>query len=535
MSRLPTPGSDAGTWGQILNEYLSTAHNNDGTLKDNVVGSAQLQDNAVNSSIIANGSITEANLDAGVTAKLNTLAGQQGATGPVGATGPQGFTGAQGVTGAAGATGATGPQGIQGATGVAGATGATGLIGATGPMGADSTVPGPTGATGPAGATGPQGTAGTNGATGATGPQGIGVEPVQRITLTGNTTFTPDVGWSTDSSYAVTFTQDATGGHTVSWDPSIKAADSESLPLVASADHAETWVGFTWSVAINGWIPTLLFTATPTDTVPPVAGTLASSTETTSGFTLIVSGASDDRGLSTVPYSFSTDSGATWSSWQTSATYNATGLAENTAYTCQHRVQDAGGNITLGTTITATTLASASVIAQDTFTRADATTLGTTEVGGFAWTAVAGTWGITSNQAAVKTTSSGPDKAVIDVGITSYTVQATMPAVGNYTTGITFRYTDTSNFWNLGVASSSSVTLMKKIAGTNTTIATLSGLTIAAGDTLKVTVSGNTITGYYNGTQVGQTTSTDLSASTKVGMASYWQNAVIFDNFLVTV
>lgn len=473
MSRLPTPGSDAGTWGQILNDYLLTAHNSDGTLKDNIV----------DASVIANGSISEANLDSAVAAKLNAVAGPQGATG------------------------------------------------ATGPVGA-------TGARGDVGATGAQGAAGTNGATGATGPQGtagVGVEPMDRITLTSDTMFTPSGTWNTDSSYAAVFTQDSTGGHTLSWDTSVQPADGESLPVVSSTGGSETWIGFTWSVVLNAWVPTLMFTATPSDTTAPVAGTLSSSAETTSGFTLTVTGASDNRGLATVPYSFSTDNGSTWSSWQASATYSATGLAENTTYTCQHKVQDAAGNVTLGSTIAVTTLSSANIIAQDTFTRADATTLGTTEIGSFAWTTIAGTWGITSNQAAVKTTSTGPDKAIIDVAVTSYTVQATMPAVGNYTTGITFRYTDTSNFWNLGVASSSSVTLMKKIAGTNTTIATLSGLTIAAGDTLKVTVSGNTITGYYNGTQVGQTTSTDLASSTKLGMASYWQNTVLFDNFLVTI
>ena len=31
--RLPTPGEDTGNWGEILNEYLLVAHNNDGTLK----------------------------------------------------------------------------------------------------------------------------------------------------------------------------------------------------------------------------------------------------------------------------------------------------------------------------------------------------------------------------------------------------------------------------------------------------------------------------------------------------------------------
>lgn len=33
MSRLPIPGSDNGTWGKILNDFLEVAHNEDGTLK----------------------------------------------------------------------------------------------------------------------------------------------------------------------------------------------------------------------------------------------------------------------------------------------------------------------------------------------------------------------------------------------------------------------------------------------------------------------------------------------------------------------
>jgi hypothetical protein len=34
MARLPNPGSDTNTWGNILNDFLSQAHNSDGTLKD---------------------------------------------------------------------------------------------------------------------------------------------------------------------------------------------------------------------------------------------------------------------------------------------------------------------------------------------------------------------------------------------------------------------------------------------------------------------------------------------------------------------
>lgn len=34
MARLPNPGSDDGTWGTILNDFLSQAHNSDGSIKD---------------------------------------------------------------------------------------------------------------------------------------------------------------------------------------------------------------------------------------------------------------------------------------------------------------------------------------------------------------------------------------------------------------------------------------------------------------------------------------------------------------------
>lgn len=34
MTRLPIPGGDEGNWGSVLNEFLSVAHANDGTLRD---------------------------------------------------------------------------------------------------------------------------------------------------------------------------------------------------------------------------------------------------------------------------------------------------------------------------------------------------------------------------------------------------------------------------------------------------------------------------------------------------------------------
>ena len=172
MPRLPQPGGDNGNWGTILNDYLSAAHNPNGTLKPASVSAANIQ----------NDSILESKLDQDVRDKLNTLAGQQGPTGPSGPTGATGPQGPAGVVGASGTQGATGPsgtpgtQGPSGASGAPGAQGSTGATGATGPSGAPSTIPGPTGPTGPAGptgATGPQGTQGVPGASGASGAPGV--------------------------------------------------------------------------------------------------------------------------------------------------------------------------------------------------------------------------------------------------------------------------------------------------------------------------------------------------------------------------
>ena len=62
MARLPTPGSDAGNWGDILNDFLTQAHKTDGTLKDDTVGPAQLVDDAVGNAQLANNSVGSAQL-----------------------------------------------------------------------------------------------------------------------------------------------------------------------------------------------------------------------------------------------------------------------------------------------------------------------------------------------------------------------------------------------------------------------------------------------------------------------------------------
>lgn len=62
MPRLPQPGGDSGTWGEILNEYLLYAHEGDGSLKPNSVTASQ----------IADGTLTEALFDVDTQNKINT-------------------------------------------------------------------------------------------------------------------------------------------------------------------------------------------------------------------------------------------------------------------------------------------------------------------------------------------------------------------------------------------------------------------------------------------------------------------------------
>lgn len=47
MSRLPLPGADTNTWGDILNNFLLQAHNPDGTLQDTGIIAAKADDNSV--------------------------------------------------------------------------------------------------------------------------------------------------------------------------------------------------------------------------------------------------------------------------------------------------------------------------------------------------------------------------------------------------------------------------------------------------------------------------------------------------------
>jgi parallel beta-helix repeat protein len=66
MARLPIPGQDDEVWGEILNEFLLQSHNEDGTLRDNTVGDAQV-------SSLSESEITNLNDDLAVRVKKDEL------------------------------------------------------------------------------------------------------------------------------------------------------------------------------------------------------------------------------------------------------------------------------------------------------------------------------------------------------------------------------------------------------------------------------------------------------------------------------
>ena len=114
MPRLPKPGSDHNQWGDILNNYLRVAHNEDGTLSDAamtsivtpIVTSAVTNATASLTAQIAAkytqpaGGVPKADLSQEVRDALDSVCGQ---TGPEGPQAPQGNPG-QGVP-AGGASG----------------------------------------------------------------------------------------------------------------------------------------------------------------------------------------------------------------------------------------------------------------------------------------------------------------------------------------------------------------------------------------------------------------------------------------------
>jgi hypothetical protein len=71
MTRLPQPGKDIGTWGGILNDFLTTAHNPDGSLKSSAL---RILDGSITTPQLADNAVTDSKLDVATQTTLATVA-----------------------------------------------------------------------------------------------------------------------------------------------------------------------------------------------------------------------------------------------------------------------------------------------------------------------------------------------------------------------------------------------------------------------------------------------------------------------------
>ncbi|HEY0826809.1 MAG TPA: BNR-4 repeat-containing protein [Bacilli bacterium] len=154
------------------------------------------------------------------------------------------------------------------------------------------------------------------------------------------------------------------------------------------------------------------------------------------------------------------------------------------------------------------------------------------------WTAVNGTWGVVTDVSKLykQTATGGEGLTYAGIGTwTDYTAQADLKLYDNVTnaaSGILARYTDSNNYYMLRLHNSGKVQLYKKVAGTFTLL-TEATQTVSSGSTytLKLVLSGSTLTGYVNGTQKVSASDSSL-ASGKIGVRTYKQTVGV-DNVSV--
>lgn len=178
------------------------------------------------------------------------------------------------------------------------------------------------------------------------------------------------------------------------------------------------------------------------------------------------------------------------------------------------------------------------VLVSDSFNRANSTNgMGTTDSynGGTAKTwqyKNANLWGINNNQAYQPTSYDSDDVAFVDAGQSdNIEISLDLPVLDANGSGVAFRYQDGSNFFRV-VLTTSTLYLQRYISGGRTTLSQ-KAVTIASPNTLKVVLSGTSITVYYNGVSQMTATDSNLTTATKFGLANYLSTSKRFDNFQV--
>lgn len=191
-----------------------------------------------------------------------------------------------------------------------------------------------------------------------------------------------------------------------------------------------------------------------------------------------------------------------------------------------------GHRVKVGVTLHEAGGSGSSIIVSDTFTRADsATTLGSADTG-HAWTAYAGTWGISTNRA--YQAAFGTDAPVaVDSGRADCTVRVTLAVIQGITAavGLTFRLSDASNWFRL-VMSSDSLVLQKNTAG-SLTVVTSVAVTRVDGMKLKVILAGSGISCYADDVLKFTVSDSHNATATRHGLNVHSNNVARLDDFFV--
>lgn len=208
-------------------------------------------------------------------------------------------------------------------------------------------------------------------------------------------------------------------------------------------------------------------------------------------------------------------------------TYTDSGRTPSTAYTYILRTVDGTGNVSAGKSITVTTDAppASPLPIADNFNRANnASTLGTTPIGGKTWQSY-GTqqWGVLDNEA-YPITSSYDNPVYIDAGVSDQLAFEVRMSVQISTSQIMWRIQDA----NLNYFFIEDTRIFKYNAGVFTTL--VSGLVFNSGDLIRVELRGAEHTVFQNGVQIAQFTDTDFLNATKFGFGTN-NNDSRFDDF----
>jgi hypothetical protein len=179
-------------------------------------------------------------------------------------------------------------------------------------------------------------------------------------------------------------------------------------------------------------------------------------------------------------------------------------------------------------------------VAEDTFTRADSTSLGSTEIGSFAWTEHVGNIEIKSNAVNAVYANGQNHAATFDSGESDVTVTAN---VSTSTTGdrtvldVMLRYVNASNWVAMGVRDESSrntLILHRNVAGAESTVASYAaGFGPNENHEIVAVCSGTSIEVFLNGVSRISTTVSDHSTATRQGVR--WFTNATTDNGTSTV